>query len=605
MAEQNVVDELVVTLELNADDYKKTDKQVNQLVDQTEKQQQSVETKRKNRDRAQQTRNKDTLAGVKDLASGLRGLTLTIGAMLGIGSAAGIIGAVVAFTGMETGLRRAAVSTGMSNRELQAWGSTARRLGADAAAGQEAIAGLAREQQQYALTGQAPTMTALSRIGVQVGPNTAIQDMLAQAQQIYRAAPQNQKQNIEATLSASGVSADLIVAIKSEKDVREEFARSYAESATENRKALDSVTDALTGVANSALNMANSIATILQPQIEQFANYVSAGAASLSEFVDEVQNAGGGIDGFMRVLDEKSPELADDLRKLGTALDTAGEAIDVITYGFQELGRATGALFKWIDDKFGKVAGGSNHQIGDAVGTVGKAIAWAWRGMVDDARTNGAAPIGHLTGEAGSILSKSSQARLADNSLQRAMSGSPQQAMMSDLITRYGLSVDQAAAVTANMQRESSGNPHALNPDGGGTGARGLLQWRGPRAEAFRKRYGVMPDQGSADQQMEFMMTDPYERSLLNRSLGPKGDAHEMGNRFATIFEGTGNVAENLKRAQLAQQMAAGYTGPQGGPGIGQTINVQNVTVQANDPKQFGDQLKRVSGVQNYNTAVN
>ncbi|NEL74557.1 MAG: hypothetical protein G3W60_21820, partial [Xanthomonas perforans] len=98
--------------------------------------------------------------------------------------------------------------------------ATARRLGADAQAGADAIAGLAKERQQFELTGQAPTMQALARLGVNTNKNIPIQDVLAQAQQIYRAAPAGQQQQIENSLSAQGVSSDLILMIKSERDVR-------------------------------------------------------------------------------------------------------------------------------------------------------------------------------------------------------------------------------------------------------------------------------------------------------------------------------------------------------------------------------------------------
>ena len=608
-ANQSVVDELVVKLTLDANDYKKNDQIVINLVNKTEVALKQADEKQTKREKAAQKRQKDTLKGVKDLAQGLKSLTFTIGAMLGVGSAAGIVGAVVALAGMETGLRRAAVSTGLSNRELQAWGSTARRLGADAQAGASAIADLAREQKQFQLTGNAPTLAAFSRIGVRVGANTNIVDILAQAQQIYRQAAPAQRGQIESGLAAQGVSPDLIVAIKSEKDVREEFTRSYAESAEENRKALDAVTDALTSLGNTAVNVANSIATVLQPYIEQFSEYVSDGAQQLSAFVDRIASAGGGLDGFMKVLDEESPELAKLLRDLGDGLSVLGQVVDVVVYGFQSLYGGVKELFNWIDQKFGALTGGGAHQLGDAVSTVGSAIKWAWGNLVSEARREGAAPIGSLIGDNGGVrLSRSSTARLGafsgnGTSATGARIGPPSasaQDVMTKLVTGYGFSVDQAAAIAANLQGESGFFAGAYNPAGGGQGARGIAQWRGPRIDAFRNRFGVNPDQATIDQQLNFLATDPYERGLLNRALGGPGGAKDYGSSVSRIFEGHGKVSEDLRRGGLAQQYSQFYRETN----AGQQINIQSMTVQANTPEQFIGGITRQSGTQNYNSAV-
>lgn len=613
---QAVVDELVVKLTLDAKDYKKNEQTVINIVNRTEVSLRQADEKQTKREKAAQKRQKDTLKGVKDLAQGLKSLTLTIGAMLGVGSAAGLVGAVVALAGMETSLRRAAVSTGLSNRELQAWGSTARRLGADAQAGASAIADLAREQRQFNLTGQAPTIQAFARLGVRVGPNTNIVDILSQAQQLYRQAAPAQRGQIESGLAAQGVSPDLIVAIKSEKDVREEFARSYQESAEENRKALDAVTDALTGLGNAAVSVANSIATVLQPYVEQFAGYVSEGAQQLSAFVDRVVAAGGGVDGFMKVLDEESPTLANLLRDLSGGLSLLGQTVDVVVYGFQSLYSGVKELFNWIDAKFGALTGGGNHQLGDAVGVVKDAVKWAWGNLVTDARREGAAPVGGLIGDnGGARLSRGAAARIAGGALGTpsaagvrtsatgARIGPPSasaQDIMTKLVAGYGFSVDQAAAIAANLQGESGFFAGAFNPAGGGQGARGLAQWRGPRIDAFRKRYGVTPDQATVDQQLQFLATDPYERGLLNRALSGPGGAKDFGANVSRVFEGHGKVSEDLRRGGLASQYAQQF----GQSGIGQQINIQSMTVQANNPQALVGGITRQSGVQNYNSAV-
>lgn len=170
-ANQNVVDELVVKLTLDAKEYKKGEQTIINIVNKTEVALKQADEKQTKREKAAQKRQKETLKGVKELAQGFKQLTYTIASILGVGSVGGIVALLTGFAGMETGLRRASVATGLSNREMQAWGATARRLGADAQAGASAIADLAREQKTFNLTGNAPTLAAFSRIGVRVGPN--------------------------------------------------------------------------------------------------------------------------------------------------------------------------------------------------------------------------------------------------------------------------------------------------------------------------------------------------------------------------------------------------------------------------------------------------
>src|SRR6185503_17310267 len=140
--------------------------------------------------------NKDQQKRLKDVAAGVRSfagqVTAAVGVVTGLGAAVG--GVLTGLLGFETGLRRQAVGTAMSNKQMQAWGATARRLGADANAGAEAIAALAKERQQFELTGNAPTMQALARMGVNVDRGRPLEDVLAQAQQIYRNAPEGQRQ---------------------------------------------------------------------------------------------------------------------------------------------------------------------------------------------------------------------------------------------------------------------------------------------------------------------------------------------------------------------------------------------------------------------------
>lgn len=578
-----VVDELVVKLRLDADAYKKADKEVDQVVSKTEKKRIQEDDKSKKRETASIKRTKEATSATKTFGVALRGLAVGIAGVLGIGSAAGIVTAVVALSGMETNLRRAAVSTNMSNREMQAWGATAKRLGADAQAGAAAIADLAKEQQQFNITGQAPTMMALARLGIRATPDTSIADMLAQAQQVYRGSSPAQQKQIEAGLSAQGVSNDLIVMIKSETDAREAYTKSFAEAATENRKALDAVTDSLASLSASAVNIANTIATIAQPGIEAFTKWVSESAISLSKFNDRVIASGGGLDGFIKVAGEDFPKTTMELLR---SFRVMGEAIDVVAYGLDNLWKALQASWSWLTGRNGREMDAAKDKLKPALQG-----AW-WDELVKKARANGPAPIGAPT------------APPAAGKTATTTGTTTAQELMTKLVTGHGLTVPQAAGVVANIDAESKFDPAAFNAAGGGTGARGLLQWRGARSAAFQKKYGIMPNQATIDQQLEFMFNDPYERGLLNRSMGAGKNGSDIGEAFSTIFEAHGNAAETSRRGREAARLANAYQAPAAGTPGAPTISINTVTVQANNPAEFVGSIQRVTGPQNYNSGV-
>lgn len=609
-ANQNVVDELVVKLTLDAKEFKTADKQVDQIVDQTEKKMVDVDKKRKARDVAQKKRNQETLKSVKELAGGIRSLALTVGGLLGIGSAAGIVGAVVALAGMETGLRRAAVSTGLSNRELQAYGSTIRRLGGDAQAGAQAVADLAKEQKQFNLTGNAPTLAAFQKLGINATPTTSIVDILAQAQQVYRAAPQAQKGQLEAGLSAGGVSPDLIVAIKSETDVREAYAKSYAESASENRKALDTATSALTSVGNAATNVANSILTIFAPQIEDFANWAATAAKDLSELADKVAAAGGGIDGLQKVLDEEQPELGRALHAVRDGFTFLAQAVDLATYGLKLIGEATQSLFNWIDKKLSFLTGGEGktHPLFDAAKTIRAALTWAWGDALQNAHAEG---VTHLSDAAGGAkLTSGAAQRIAGGALggppgATRQGGNPTIQEMASYLVSKGMDPNVALGLAVNAEGETwkgSGRIRA-NAVNSTSGASGAFQYLGPRLQRFKATHGGKPpDQFDWQTQADFLW-DPTEQARLKSSLRGTNGVFQVTQALNDRFEANGLPAEGLRRAAYAQQLSSSYGGTNGN-GVGQQFNIQSVTVQANTPQEFVGGLQRLNTSQNYNSAV-
>lgn len=596
----NVIDELVVLLRLDADQYKKADKQVSTLVDQTEKKMQSVDTKRKRRDADQIKRNKALTQGVKELAFGMRGLAVTIGSLLGVGSAAGLVATIAAFGKYETGLNRATVATGLSNRELQSYGATMRRLGADADAGAQAIAELAKEQKTFNQTGSAPTMQALARMGVRIGPQTAPVDAVAQAQQIYRRAAPAQKGQIESGLAAQGVSADLIVAIKSETDVHEAYTRSLAESVDANSKTMNALNDAMSSLTNSALTVANAIANGLRPYIEQLGDWAHAAATEVSAFGDDVAAAGGGLDGFTKALAERSPEIAHTLDMLGAALRTLGEAVDLSAYGLQLLGGLLKQAGQWLFSKLGGTGQENVKKIGGAFGTIVDAVTWAWTTAVPEARRYGPDPVGGMLGDHGGAARLTPPRRAGGD---HVAGGKPSMQELVQYLVEQGLTPAAAVGLAANAQAESGLDPTIVNS----AGARGLFQYLSKdRLDAFQRMFGTTPDKATWQQQAYFATHDEGERRRLNAALAGTTDAGSAAYGIAQKFEVASSIpavldAESRKRAGVAQQ----YASTHGGGNAGQQININGpVSVQANNPQEFVGSISRVSGIQNFNSAV-
>jgi hypothetical protein len=574
---ETVVDALVVKLTLDASEYKKADKEVDQVVTATEKKRAQDGDKSKKRDVDALKRSKDATTAAKSLSTAMAGLSRGVKVLLGVGGAGGLVLAVAQLASMETGLRRAAVATGMSNREMQAAGSAARRLGADAAGGAQAIADLAREQQQFNQGGAAPTMMALAQMGVRVGTGVSIPDMLAQAQQIYRAAAPGQQTSMEAKASLMGMPADLIVMIKNKADAQAAFAKSMNESSTEASKAVADITETLTSLSANAVSFANTLAILAQPSVKEFGDWVSTIAVKLSAFNDKLIAAGGGVDGFVKVLNDMFPhETAKVKTAVATAQKVTGQAAGYIDNGLAYVGKALNPVRTAQDALFFGNMGKSIRAGADYLGLGGVWDYLAAGNKKPAAPTAGrSAPAAALTSE--TLMSK---------------------------LTGRGLTVAQAAAMASSAFFESTNNPAAFTAAGGGTGAHGLFQLRGDRADAFKAKYGVMPEAASTDQQLDFIFSNPAELARMHKAFAGGGGAGALGVAFGNIFEAPGKTVNMANRARLANQLAGAAATPAGAGATqaGTTINMGTVNVSANNAQDFVGSIQRIAGPQNYNS---
>jgi len=602
MANEQVVDELVVKLTLDDSQYKQADKAKNKLIDGTEKKERSADAARdkrnKNRKKSdvdekrsegdRQKRLGQTEKAVKQLGSTLKVFALTTAAVFGIGAGVGgIVNAITNLAGFETGLRRAAVSTGMSNREMQAWGATAKRLGADADSGAAAIAALAREQKQFNITGAGPTMQALQRMGVNITPNTKPEDALEQAQAIYKRAPPAQQQQMEAQLSAQGVSDDLIVMIKQGTDVLETYNRSLADSTEENKASMAALNDAFTSLKQASIALGGVLATVATPYIKEFGDWVHSIASDPHQ-----------IDAWISKTSAAFTELVKDAGILADGMKAAWATVNDIAHPVNQASHAVAGFF----------AGTANsiHAANpDNKGTPG---ALMLRRMLHSMGIGDNPDINGLSAPRSSYADSLTDTPVAPGSGNAPGStGSVSVSDFAQMLTQRGMTPAQAAAAAANAAREAGDghggiNPAALNPSGG---ASGVFQWLGPRKDAFHAQYGVDPNQAPLSQQLDFLFNNPAEKARMQKAFAGGGDAQALGTRWSQLFEAHGNQAEDIKRGQLAGQLAGGPNAPSGTPTDATTqINLNGpITVKADNPGDFVSGITRIASVQNYQSA--
>lgn len=598
-ANQHVVDELVVLLRMDAAPYEKESKKVGARVDQTEKKLNEADRKQKKRDNDQLKRTKAQTSAFKELASSVKVFAGAVGAIVSVGVAAFTAGA--AFVAYENGLTRATVATGLSRREMQAAGTMFKRLGADADAGAASFAELAKEAKAFKVGGPAaaPHLQALSMLGVNLSGTTPVQQ-LAQAQQIYRAAPQGQRDTMESFLSLHGISNDLIVAIKSNRDITEEWSTSLAQATDTTSKTLGAFNDA-TATAESALkSFGSAIATLITPAVQALGGYLSTAAGELSDFADEMNAAGGGVDGFSEALHKRSPELGQFFDMLAQGLRVLGEAVDLSAYGLQLLG----GIVKNVGERLWGLLtptartnlSGIGSEIARGMGIVKDAIKWAWNDAVPEARRNGPDIVGGMLGDHGGAAALASPRR-------RAAGGArPTAEELRNFFVAQGVPLNEAIGLTANAFGESSLDPTNVNKQ---SGAQGLFQWLSKdRVAAVQAWSGKPITQMSWQEQALAVLNVPSERARLNKAVAGASTVADYTRGISDVFEAHGNMASLRERLKYASQLEGSPGGANAGA-LGPTYQIQNVNVNGvQNPQQLSDAIQRQSGVAPYNSAV-
>lgn len=140
---------------------------------------------------------------------------------------------------------------------------------------------------------------------------------------------------------------------------------------------------------------------------------------------------------------------------------------------------------------------------------------------------------------------KGMEARMANaaavySGMQSEVPDLPQNAIRAyRFLTDKGLSGQQAAGIVGNLMAESYNEirPNAYNPEGGGQGAYGIAQWRGPRLDAL----------------------NAFAEANKPRDAGPPLEAKMNGNKPMSLLRMPQNLKEKLSNP-LQRDPATGLT---------------------------------------------
>lgn len=173
---------------------------------------------------------------------------------------------------------------------------------------------------------------------------------------------------------------------------------------------------------------------------------------------------------------------------------------------------------------------------------------------------------------------------------------------MDYLMTTYGLDRDHAAAIVANMNAESGGDPTKVGDNGL---ARGAFQWHPDRQQAIKKQFGVDVGSMSQQQSLDSMLWELKQRGQYDSFMSASG-AGNAGAFLSTNYEVAaglhGPAAEAMARANSAISLASGSPfnsasggGGGGSGGSGQTVNVGEVNIhtQAQNPEEIAKIFRR------------
>jgi hypothetical protein len=143
-------------------------------------------------------------------------------------------------------------------------------------------------------------------------------------------------------------------------------------------------------------------------------------------------------------------------------------------------------------------------------------------------------------------------------------------------LQKQGFSETEIDGILSYIHGESRFNPTALNPAGGGQGARGIGQWRGPRLDRFSNMFGHDMLQGSFGEQIAYMA---WELKHTEKTAGEHlAQAPNAGAAAEVMWRDFGRGPLSPE-AQQARRVWADHYARQAGQHVSMRTPATHVTV--------------------------
>ena len=162
----------------------------------------------------------------------------------------------------------------------------------------------------------------------------------------------------------------------------------------------------------------------------------------------------------------------------------------------------------------------------------------------------------------------------------------------------------QAAGIVANLQAESGDDldTTAFNEAGGGQGAQGIAQWRGPRLTKFTELYNKPIRNASLIEQLEYVNWELNNtEAKAGRSLRGATTAEEAANIFYKQYERPGkDDASGGKRIANARAIMEVANNPGNPNGVGLVNPVPGAVITSGFGKRTAPETKTGHGSSNH-----
>lgn len=456
-----VVDQLVVTLTLDPKDFQKGEAVV-------------MRSQKRMREEAVQT-DKQFQASAKSIGDALnRARNTALGLITVFTAGRGISSFVQQTTESSAALGRMSRDLQISTQNLSAWEAVSRRAGNAAGDVSGAFANINSRIQAFRLTGDASQLTGFRNLRVQTSDT---QGRVRPTEDIYQdvlralAGRDPRERASMAALAGFGQETVNLAAIPEAQRARmmvegrpDDVTPEQVARATQLRDAWLTMERALTTIGRQILDEMTPAIIAVSRKLQEFARFL--GSEEMRPVWEALREA---VRQFTDYL--TSPALLDDLRALGNGISSLVEKIV--------------EALRWL----GLIPRPP------AAGEPAPSVAPGSPAAVYGSQTNIYEPGGAARTPGGAAAST----RAGTTAAQRTAY---------EFLTGRGWSPAQAAGIVGHLSGESGQNlnTESFNPAGGGQGAMGIGQWRGPRIEQFRRMHGGRsPMQASLEEQLNFV----------------------------------------------------------------------------------------------------